>query len=61
MICPKCGKDFDRLLALSRRDNKTNICDNCGTVEALEDFGVFCHLREKEEKNVSRNTRTLCV
>lgn len=35
-ICPKCGIEFERLLALSRTDNKTMICDGCGTVEALE-------------------------
>lgn len=35
-ICPKCGRKFERLLALSREDNKTMICDECGTMEALE-------------------------
>ena len=35
-ICPKCGKEFERLPALSRIDNKTMICDECGTMEALE-------------------------
>lgn len=35
-ICPKCKGKFDRLLALSREDNKTMICDACGTMEALE-------------------------
>lgn len=34
-ICPKCGRSFARLLALSRTDNKTMICDECGTMEAL--------------------------
>lgn len=34
--CPKCGRSFQRLLALSRVDNKTMICDDCGTMEALE-------------------------
>lgn len=24
--------------ALSRRDNKTEICSECGTMEAIEDF-----------------------
>ncbi len=37
-ICPKCGRSFERLLALSRTDNETMICDECGTVEALESF-----------------------
>ena len=34
--CPRCGKQFDRLLALSRADNNTMICDRCGVEEALE-------------------------
>lgn len=36
MKCPRCGKSFEKLLALSRTDNKTMICDECGTMEALE-------------------------
>lgn len=35
-VCPKCGRSFERLLALSRTDNKTHICDECGTAEALD-------------------------
>lgn len=35
-ICPKCGRGFERLLALSRTDNETMICDECGTMEALD-------------------------
>ena len=37
-ICPRCGREYERLLALSRKDNKTMICDQCGTEEALEDY-----------------------
>ena len=36
--CPKCGKMVERLLALSRDDNKTSICDMCGTEEAMAAF-----------------------
>lgn len=36
MKCPKCGRKFERLLALSRSGNKTMICDECGTMEALD-------------------------
>ena len=36
--CPKCGMEVDRLLALSREDNKTMICDMCGIKEAMNDF-----------------------
>lgn len=39
MICPKCNRDFPRLLALSRTDNETMICDECGTKEALDAVG----------------------
>ena len=35
-MCPKCGRSFERLLALSRTDNETLICDECGTMEALD-------------------------
>lgn len=36
MECPICGRQVERLLALSRTDNKTMICEECGTREALE-------------------------
>ena len=35
-ICPKCGREFERLLAVSRADNKTMICNDCGIIEALD-------------------------
>ena len=40
MKCPKCGKETEWLRALSRVDNKTMICDGCGTKEALDDAGL---------------------
>ena len=39
-ICPKCGKEYIGIPALSRVDNKTYICPDCGTREALESIGV---------------------
>lgn len=37
--CPRCGNSYeDGLGALSRRDNETEICSNCGTMEAFEDM-----------------------
>jgi hypothetical protein len=44
-ICPRCGRKFDRLLALSRVDNKTMICGGCGMEEAFLDF--FGHIVKK--------------
>ena len=37
-ICPKCGEFIKGRPAISREDNKTEICSNCGVIEALEDF-----------------------
>ena len=51
MKCPKCGRNYDRLLALSRKDNKTMICDSCGMQEAIEDFNNYKQQTQKEEKN----------
>jgi len=37
--CPRCGNSIPKgTAALSRRDNETNVCDDCGTKEALEDY-----------------------
>ena len=37
-ICARCGKAISGYPAISRKDNKTEICSNCGTLEALEDL-----------------------
>ncbi len=39
-ICPKCGRKYRGAPALSREDNETLICPDCGTREALESIGV---------------------
>lgn len=38
-VCPRCGKPYHGVPALSR-DNKTRICPDCGTREALSSIGV---------------------
>ena len=40
MKCPKCGKETEWLRALSRVDNKTMLCDEFGTKEALDAAGL---------------------
>lgn len=37
--CPRCGKIFTEHPAISRKDNKTEICPTCGVEEALEQAG----------------------
>lgn len=39
-ICPRCGKPFTEAPALSRLDNESLICPDCGTREALDSIGV---------------------
>ena len=39
--CPRCGRKYTEHPAMSRKDNKTMICPDCGTREALESIGVF--------------------
>lgn len=46
--CPKCGMLFSELGAVSRVDNVTIICPDCGTREALESIGVD----EKEQEKI---------
>ena len=36
--CPKCGKKYSGYHALSREDNKTEICSDCGVAEALKRY-----------------------
>ena len=45
-VCPVCGKTYTDYPAISRRDNKTEICPQCGIAEALEDFFNNTHKEE---------------
>ena len=42
--CPICGKEYSDYPAISRADNKTKICPNCGRNEALEAFNKYYNL-----------------
>lgn len=35
-VCPECGQAYSEPPALSRKDNRTEICPICGMLEALE-------------------------
>ena len=50
LICPICGREYTDYPALSRRDNTTEICPDCGLNEAFEDFVNSLHVQNKEEE-----------
>lgn len=43
--CPRCGKPMNGFPALSRKDNKTEICSQCGQDEAMEAFNNYYGLK----------------
>lgn len=45
-LCPYCGQILSAFPALSRRDNKTRICSNCGVREAFVDAGLVPGMSE---------------
>ena len=50
--CPICGKHYSAPPALSRRDNETEICPNCGTMEALDEIGASDEMKKDVLKKV---------
>ena len=46
-VCPLCGQEYSEAPALSRTDNATLICPDCGTRQALESIGVNPAEQEK--------------
>lgn len=49
-ICPLCGETYAEPPALSRTDNETLICPDCGIRQALESIGIS---DEEQEKIIS--------
>ena len=47
-VCPSCNNVSTEYPALSRRDNKTDICSACGIGEALEDYAVYLSGKGKQ-------------
>ena len=54
MVCPKCGKTYTGHPALSRADNETLICPDCGTREALDSIGVSAEEQESILQTIHR-------
>ena len=55
--CPRCGGIYSGAPALSRQDNQTPICPDCGTREALESLGVGAEEQESILKTIHRSQR----
>lgn len=47
MKCPICNKEIRGYPAVSRKDNKTKICSECGTKEAIYTF-LTCFSGQKK-------------
>ena len=58
-ICPKCGKAYTGHPALSRADNETMICPDCGAREAMESIGISAEEQEKILESMHRSERSL--
>ena len=39
-VCPLCGKVYHGVPALSRADNQTLVCPDCGIKESLSAIGI---------------------
>lgn len=45
--CPICGKTYHEYPSLSRTDDQTEICPDCGTRQALEAVGISVEKQEE--------------
>ena len=48
-ICPSCLQQYSAMPALSRKDNKTEICPICATQEAMDDSAGLLSKELQEE------------
>ena len=58
-ICPRCGQVYHEPPVLSRIDNQTLICPDCGTREALESIDVNKEEQEEILAIIHRERRNL--
>ena len=56
-VCPLCGRTYRGVPALSRTDNKTLICPDCGTRQALRSIGVGEKEQEQIIETIHRHTQ----
>lgn len=56
-VCPLCERTYHGVPALSRTDNKTLICPDCGTRQALQSIGVDAEEQEQIIETIHRHTQ----
>ena len=56
-VCPLCSRVYHGAPALSREDNETLICPDCGTRQALASIGVGSSEREQILETIHRHMR----
>lgn len=59
-ICPICGKEYSNYPALSRRDNETEICPDCGIMEAIEDCMKNTHQTKQIRLSLPEFSDMIC-
>ena len=55
-FCPLCGRLYHEHPALSRTDNETLICPDCGTRQALQSIGVDAEEQERIIETIHQHT-----
>ena len=54
-VCPLCGQEYTGHPAISRTDNETPICADCGTRQALASIGVSLEEQVKILETIHRS------
>lgn len=57
MVCPLCGETYYGHPALSRTDNRTRICPDCGTRQAMAAMGADPAEQERVVAVIRKYTR----
>lgn len=55
-VCPICGKVYTGHPAISRTDNETPICSDCGTRQALQSIGIDAEEQERIIETIHQHT-----
>ena len=57
--CPKCKCEYTAEPAISRKDNKTEICPSCGLIETLDDYLDHLEKEKEEVLKLARKTKRM--